>query len=219
MDTPHNIAFNDWLAYRLKQPLPGMRAQEKMAGRVLPMPEEIPADARSSAVLALLFPKEDLLNLLLIQRSVDGGAHSGQISFPGGRYELSDSSLEYTALRETNEEVGVDTASVSVLGALSRIYIPVSNFNVFPYVGFTPQKPNPYTLSRDEVADVLEIPLVQLFDPAHKTTADVRPSSRPGMLLRVPAYQLPDGPMIWGATAMILSELETVFEEYLNDYK
>lgn len=197
------------LQERLRQPLPGRAAQELMTGRVLPMPDEIPGDARPSSVLALIFPKEAHLHLLFIRRTQDGRAHGGQISFPGGRKEESDADLTATALREAQEEAGIMSADVTILGALTPMYIPVSNFMVYPFVGYS-TKPPDYNLSEHEVAEVLEIPLNYLFNEENKITTTVRPSSAPGMTFTVPAWQLEDETIIWGATAMILSELEVV---------
>lgn len=199
------------LRKRLQQPLPGMRAHELMIGRVLPLPNEIPVSARPSAVLFLLFGKETNLHLLLIQRTADGHAHSGQVSAPGGRWEPADADLRTTALRETEEEVGIAPAGVNVLGALTPLYIPVSNFLVHPFVGYMPALPalQPSVL---EVARTLEVPLDGLFHPSAKVTTVVRPHSVPGLVMQVPAYKLADGTIIWGATAMMLSELEAVLD-------
>ncbi|PZF72826.1 coenzyme A pyrophosphatase [Taibaiella soli] len=186
-----------------------------MAARVLPMPDEIPKNARSSGVLALLFPKQEELNLLLIERAIDGGKHSGQVAFPGGRYEQTDKDLEATALRETKEEIGIGSDTIEVLGALSCLYIPVSNFNVYPFVGLS-APPATYILSEREVASVLEVPLAELFAPSAKIKTEVRPSSRPDLVLEVPAYQLAGKPIIWGATAMMLSELEAVWNDAIT---
>ncbi|MBZ0097695.1 MAG: CoA pyrophosphatase, partial [Taibaiella sp.] len=112
------------LKLRLMQPLPGPAAQNRMASRVRPLPSELPEDARQSAVLALLFPLEEELNLMLIKRVEDGKPHSGQISFPGGRRDPEDESLQVTALRETFEEVGIPSSSIEILGKLSQLYIP-----------------------------------------------------------------------------------------------
>lgn len=201
------------LRARLQHPLPGLSAQEKMTGRVLPMPHEIPASARPSAVLFLLFGEEPDFHLLLIQRTADGRAHSAQISAPGGRWEPADADLRTTALRETEEEVGIAPKDVEVLGALTPLYIPVSNFLVHPFVGYAPELP-PLLPNAFEVARTLEIPLGTLFNPATKIQTEVRPTSAPGLVLSVPAYK-PEGDdsIIWGATAMMLAELEAVMED------
>ena len=198
------------LKHQLTQPLPGRPAQELMTGRVLPLPDQIPKDARPSGVLGLLFPKAGELHLLFIRRTEDGSAHGGQISFPGGRQEDWDANLAATALREAQEEAGIMSGDVDMLGALTPLYIPVSNFIVYPFVGYSEMPPE-YNLSEHEVAEVLEIAVNDLFDPQSKTKTTVRPSAVPGLILTVPAYQLADKTIIWGATAMILSELEVVW--------
>lgn len=200
------------LTERLKQPLPGLAAQELMTGRVLPMPPGIPEDAKSSAVLVLIFPKNGELHLLFIRRTEDGKAHGGQISFPGGRQEPFDADLSATALREAQEEVGIMSHDVTILAPISSLYIPVSKFIVYPYIGFAHGAPV-YNLSQQEVAEVLEIPVAHLFNPDNKIITTVRPSSRPDMKLTVPAYSLPGNDFIWGATAMILSELEVIWKD------
>lgn len=198
------------LRANLARPLPGRAAQELMTGRVLPMPDAVPEDARPSGVLALIFPKEEELHVLFIRRTEDGRAHSGQISFPGGKQEQTDADLRVTALREAQEEAGILSSEVDLLGALTPLYIPVSNFMVYPFVGYSTAPPA-YSISEHEVAEVLEIPVSRLFGDAHKIITTVLPASRPEMQLSVPAYHLPDGSFIWGATAMILSELEVLW--------
>ena len=201
----------EWLRKRLLQPLPGRSAQERMTGRVLPMPIQIPENARLSAVLCLLFPLNDELYMILMKRREDNTAHSGQVSFPGGSYEKTDADIKATALRETHEEIGIPISDVDVLGALTPLYIPVSNYNVFPFVGFTKQRPE-YTLSHAEVSYTIEVPLSNLLHPDRKTITDVVSPAMPNVIRNVNAYKLEDGTIIWGATAMIISELEAVFE-------
>jgi len=200
------------LKKRLQQPLPGEDAHERMMARVKAMPFEVPANARPSAVLSLLFPKENALHLLLIKRTEDGHAHSGQISFPGGRQEPTDADLRATALREAQEEVGIMSADVSILGPLTHLYIPVSNFLVYPFIAYSEKKPE-YNLSRDEVARVIEVPVKELLSTERKTIATVTSPADKTFVRNVNAYQLTDGSIIWGATAMILSEIEVVLSE------
>lgn len=202
----------EWLRRRLTQPLPGFAAQERMIGRVIPHPPTVPANARLSAVMCLLYPDNARLHMLLMRRMEDGGAHSGQVSFPGGRKDPQDRTLLDTALRETLEEVGVDRTHIDVLGALTSLYIPVSNFDVFPFVGFTTSKPA-INISVDEVSYTIETPLSYLLDDANKTVADVSSPAAPGIIRNVKAYRLPDDGIIWGATAMMISELEVIMKE------
>ena len=203
----------DWLKDRLHLPLPGASAHEKMIGRVVPMPVAVPTDARPSAVLILLYPHEDQLHLLLIKRTEDGRAHSGQISFPGGRQDPGDADLRATALREANEEVGIMSADVNILGQLTPLYIPVSNFLVYPFVAFSRERSD-YSLSASEVSYVLEVPLNAITDPKSKTQATVNSPADPTFVRQVNAYRLTSGAIVWGATAMILSELEEILSDY-----
>ena len=197
------------LRKKLQEPLPGVEAQNKMAARVRNLPKQIPEDVKQSGVLGLLFPKQKELNLLLIKRTEDGRPHSGQISFPGGRHEPQDNNLQETALRETFEEVGVASSQIEVLGALSTLYIPVSNSNVHPFVGYTNEQPD-YTLSVNEVQYTLEIPVHDLFHPDRKTVQHITPQAFPDITIKAPAYHWEGDHIIWGATAMMISELETI---------
>ena len=202
----------EWLRERLKKTLPGRSAQERMMGRVVSSPATVPDNARPSAVLCLLFPVNDELYVLLMKRREDNTAHSAQVSFPGGSYDTTDTDLKTTALREAHEEVGIVSSDVDILGALTPLYIPVSNFNVYPYVGFAQSRPE-YNLSHHEVAYTLEVPLSSLLHADRKTVTDVVSPALPGVIRKVKAYQLEDGTIIWGATAMMISELEAILED------
>ena len=186
-----------------------------MLGRVLVMPTKVPDNARPSAVLCLLFPVNDELYLLLMKRREDQKAHSGQVSFPGGSYDQADADMKATALREAQEEVGILSSDVDILGALTPLYIPVSNFNVYPFVGYTPQRPV-YNLSHNEVSYTIEVPLHFLLQDDAKADTDVTSPAMPGVLRKVRSYKLNDGTIIWGATAMIISELEVAINNW-ND--
>ena len=199
------------LRQRLKQPLPGRSAQERMTGRVVSMPLKVPENARPSAVLCLLFPMNEELYVLLMKRREDNTAHSGQVSFPGGSYDATDADMKATALREAHEEVGILSAEVDILGALTPLYIPVSNFNVYPYVGYAKERPE-YNLSHNEVSYTIEVPLSSLLQPQRKIITDVVSPAMPGVIRNVNAYKLEDGTIIWGATAMMISELEVVID-------
>ena len=183
-----------------------------MIGRVVTMPLKVPDNARPSAVLCLLFPIDGELHVLLMKRREDKTAHSGQVSFPGGSYESTDADFKATALREAQEEVGIVSADVDILGALTPLYIPVSNFNVYPYVGFAKQRPL-YNLSQNEVSYIIEVPLSSLLHADRKTVTDVVSPAVPNVIRKINAYKLEDDTIIWGATAMIISELEVLLEE------
>lgn len=183
-------------------------------GRVRQHAGEVPAHARPSAVLCLLYPIDDQLNVLLMKRNTDRSAHSGQISFPGGKHEPTDQNLLHTAMREANEEVGIQPETIDVLGALTSLYIPVSNFNVYPFIGYAPQRPQ-YNINPAEVAHIIEVPVSKIMQDTAKTTTHVLSPAMPTTPLLVNAYTISEDTLIWGATAMILSELEVLLTEIL----
>ena len=161
------------------------------------------ARPRQAAVLLLLWPQAAGLHFVLTRRAQDLRGHSGQISLPGGRCDPTDADPAATALRETQEELGISASAVQLLGQLDEIYIPPSNFLVHPHVGALATAPDLRPCAA-EVAEVLTVPLARLFDAQHK-----RQSLRQidGRDLRIPWYALGQQ-MVWGATAMLLSEFE-----------
>ncbi len=188
----------------LQKPLPGADGQAPLSpeGRYpADRMREIPADYRIGAVLILLYPRGDEPYFVLIRRSEYNGVHSGQIALPGGTHETGES-FQTTALRETWEEVGVPHNCISVLGELTRLYIPPSNFMVYPFVGFTATEP---IFRRDwrEVAEIMQVPLSVITDP-HNRYEEMRDHPQLGRI-RIP-YMLIHGYKVWGATAMVLSE-------------
>ncbi len=158
---------------------------------------------RLAGVLALLYPgAADRLHFVLMRRAEYPGVHSGQISLPGGRRE-GDETLEQTALREAEEEVGARAAAVEVLGTLASLYVPPSDFDIHPFVGHTPARPT-WRPDPTEVAEIIEVPLDLLLDDDAK---DQETFDRNGMSIPILYYRV--GPhKVWGATAIILSELE-----------
>jgi 8-oxo-dGTP pyrophosphatase MutT (NUDIX family) len=205
-------SFQDWLAGRLSEAsLPGYEAQRLMTPPGRPHQDPMPPGARKSAVLLLLYPEGEDIELVLIQRTEDGGVHSGQIAFPGGKMEVFDRSPEEAALREASEEINLNSEVVTLLGRLSPLYIPVSDFAVYPIIGICDQRPDllPYD---NEVASILYFSFHEVFP--NKKTVRVAPSGAPNMVIQTPAYILNNGKKIWGATAMILSELEFLWERF-----
>ncbi len=200
------------LEKRLQQPLPGLTAQLRMTSmaRLRRLRNGgVPDDARPSSVLVLLYPYRSDIGFPVIRRPDYPGVHGGQVSLPGGKAEESDESLVYTALREAQEEIGIDPGQVHVIGQLTELYIPPSNFLVTPVVGFLPCRPD-FQADPEEVVEIMELTLSELTDPATKKRSRIRLPI--GLTLRVPSYNN-GGPVIWGATAMMLSELEQIIRE------
>lgn len=161
---------------------------------------------KTGCVMSLLFPDVNSgeAKLILIQRtSYEKDVHADQISFPGGKLEESDATNLDAALRETQEEIGIASNEIEVIGNLSQLYIPPSNFMVYPFVGSIKKKPN-YLLSEGEVRRVLEVNLSQFADDKNRHTGKF--SSARGYSVESPYYLVEDV-KIWGATAMMIAEL------------
>lgn len=207
-------AFREFLALRLKGELPGFWAQVRMAP--LPTNGRVPGysvrpDARVGAVLALVTPGSGAVaELLLTLRRPDLSAHAGQISFPGGR-QMEGEDLLTTALRETEEEIGLEAQRLEVLGKLSPLYIPPSNHFVHPFVGASAE-PDPLRLQPSEVEEVLRVPLSRLTEPGAYTQWQRQLPD--GLEHRVPAWQVHPRVQLWGATAMMTAELLALYEEF-----
>lgn len=195
--------FAEDLRKRLQQPLPGETAHNKMAAasryRLGIKPNE---RTRRSAVLICFYPYKGSIYLPLILRPQYDGVHAGQMAFPGGRMERIDENLTRTALRETQEEIGIRVSDVKVLGLLTELFIPPSNFYVQPVVGVLPYRPDFYPDPR-EVEAVVEVELTMLLDQT--IVGDSQVEVR-GMLVDAPYYQIQNY-RVWGATAMMISEL------------
>ncbi len=194
---------------RLSQPLPGPEAQDRMAHAVRSSYPSKTKDARVACVLLALYPKNKAWHFVLIQRVSNNpnDRHGGQISFPGGGLEASDASLEQGALREAEEEVGIIREDVKILGRLTEMFIPVSNFIVHPFIGVLNYTPK-FIPQETEVQQIIEVPLSDFLDPANrKKTAIQLPNNL--TLKNVPYFDI-QGHVVWGATAMMLNEFQEV---------
>ena len=198
-----------FLRVRLAAPLPGPAAQLRFAPSPVRKgwePQQNPEGARQAGALILLYPVGAAAVIPLTVRRDDLPHHAGQISLPGGRV-ASGERPEDAALREAHEEIGLAPADVEILGALSSLWVVVSNHVVRPYVGVARRRPE-FRLAEGEVASLLEAPLAALRDPRNRAWTE---HVRDGHIARYPYVAL-DGREIWGATAMILSELSALFE-------
>lgn len=196
------------LKQKFQQPLPGKNSHLKMsppnrAKELLGMQEQMNL-ARQSAIMVLLFPVNDQLKTVFIKRSEYDGMHSGQIAFPGGKKEKTDQNFEETALRETFEEVGVKADDIEVIGQLSDLFIPPSNFIVKPFVGYCTRQPA-YNIDRKEVQSVIEIDLADFYSENRIFEKEFS-SGTSGQTIKAPYFDIMNIE-IWGATAMITSEL------------
>ena len=211
--------FKEKLLARIIQPLPGMEAQKLMAPSTSDKKRfniKEGKNARLGAVLILIFPRDGKLFFPLIQRPEYDGVHAGQISFPGGKLEESDSDLIQTALRESNEEIGINNREVEVLGTLTDLYITVSNFKVRPVIGLVENVPD-FIPDKSEVAKIIESDLDNIVnDNLRKEKEIIVERNLPDIKfkhhLQAPYFDI-DGHVVWGATAMILSEFSAILKE------
>lgn len=211
--------FNDFAALLpglTYKGMPGLKSQLKMApeNRL----QEIMSlgqgkNAMKSAVLFLFYPDEKgRTTTIFIKRPEYNGVHSGQISFPGGRYEEADKNLLTTALRETYEEIGVSPSDIDIAGKLTDLFIPPSNFLVSPYIGMLKKKPF-FVVQPAEVESVIEIGLAGFLNPQNMHFKTI--TLKGGYSLQTPCYII-NGHIIWGATAMMVSEFTDLLESYYN---
>ena len=197
-------------------PLPAEESQFKMSPpfreALIKRYEEKRKSAKQAAVLALVYPDGQFTtNLALILRNTYHGVHSAQVGFPGGKVEIEDPDLEATALRETEEEIGVDRTSIQIIKEMTDVYIPPSNYNVRPFLGMCDHIPD-FSKQDEEVRDILEVPLEHLLSDERVVTEKVATSYQ--LEIDVPAFKLNDQ-IVWGATAMMLSELKDLLNRAL----
>lgn len=190
----------------LSRPLPGLEAQLRMAPRprVGWDPLTIPKGTRDGAALLLIYPHDEAFYLPLTVRGSGMRNHTGQVSLPGGGVDDGET-IEAAAVREAEEEIGVDRRQVQVLGRLTPLHIPVSNFLLHPVVGVVPARPV-FNRAEWEVARIIEPTLEQLRDPATvKREFRTRTTAGQAVQVDVPFFDLQDE-KVWGATAMVLAE-------------
>ena len=189
--------------------LPGEKSHLKMTP-YRRLTTSIPENPKLGAVLLLLYKKENDWFFPLTERKEYDGVHSRQMSFPGGKVETEDSSFYHAAIRETEEEIGINREHITRLTDLSKLYIPPSNFMVHPYVGVLDSIPI-FVKQEEEVESVVEVSLNELMDDSIEGQTLV--NVRGGMKMKTPYFHLQDK-VVWGATAAILSEFKDILKKF-----
>jgi 8-oxo-dGTP pyrophosphatase MutT (NUDIX family) len=199
------MAFAASLKTEILKGLPGTDAQWQMGSSdrfVKNFPRTPGNDARIAAVLMLFYPSDGSIHTVLMQRPDYDGVHGGQISFPGGKKESGDKDVIQTALREANEETGIDPGKVSIIATLTPLFIPVSNMIVTPVIAWMDVKPI-FNWQSDEVVFLIDADLKKLLNPS---IVKSKPFEIRGEMVEIKYFDY-NGNTIWGATAMILHEL------------
>jgi 8-oxo-dGTP pyrophosphatase MutT (NUDIX family) len=195
--------------------LPSIASHIKMAPleRVKSLQEPIYSSltAKKAAVMMLFYPKENETHLVLIKRNAYPGVHSSQIAFPGGKVDREDVDFRQTALRETFEEIGISEDKISVVKDFTPLYIPPSDFLVYPFMGVCSTEIE-FVLQQEEVAGIIEVPLKTLLNDAIISNKILDTSYSKS--LKVPVFEIEEH-IVWGATAMMLSELKDVLNMVL----
>lgn len=168
--------------------------------------------AKRAGVMSLFYPSQNNeTRLILILRKTYNGVHSAQVSFPGGKLEIGDNTIQDAAIRETEEELGVSRRNILVIKKLTEIYIPPSNFFVQPFLGITKELPK-FVPQEDEVEALIEVRLQDFMNDMNITTQILSTSYATN--LEVPAFKL-NGHIVWGATAMMLNEVRELLKMVL----
>tara|TARA_B100000287_G_scaffold434181_1_gene497923 strand:- start:854 stop:1477 length:624 start_codon:yes stop_codon:yes gene_type:complete len=201
--------FINNLKNRLKQKLPGSTAQNKM--RVItkfPL-KNYPYNnkSRPAAVLVLLYPDQSNWYFFLTKRTQNVDHHKGQISLPGGMVEKDELQAE-AAIRETYEEIGVQKDKIEIIGHLTKFLVPISGFEIFPFIGWTSNKPKTY-IQINEVEKVFSVSIKSLI---HKKTKKIKETNLYGVPATIPYFDL-ENEIVWGATSIILSEFRSVLKD------
>ena len=210
--------FQDFLKYvpkLIEVTLPASEAHYKMAPleRIESMKNlKISSiNPKSAAVMMLFYPKKGRTHLVLIVRNSYEGVHSAQIAFPGGKYEPKDENFQNTALRETHEEIGIPPDNIEIVMAFTNLYIQPSNFMVYPFLGICREEII-FIPDNNEVATIIELPLSDFLND--DLIVSVKLSTSYAEDIDIPAFKIKEH-IVWGATAMMLSELKEVLKKVL----
>lgn len=195
--------------------LPGEPAHEKMSPperRLIMQTLDLKAKSpKEAAVMMLFYPRNEQTNLVLIIRNAYPGVHSSQIAFPGGKREKEDQSFKDTALRETEEEIGIRREQITVVREFSQVYIPPSNFLVYPFMGYSAEElifnPDP-----NEVSGLIEMTLDHFLND--ENVIDYQMGTSYTEFTSVPVFAINEH-HVWGATAMMMSELKDVLKNVI----
>ena len=210
--------FQDFLKYVPKfveVVLPASESHYKMAPQeridILNVSKMENKNPKIAAVMMLFYPKNGKTHLVLIVRNSYEGVHSAQIAFPGGKYEIDDLNFENTALRETYEEIGISPDFMEIIKPFTQLFIPPSNFMVHPFMGICKEEIT-FIPDENEVAKIIELPLSNFLDDT--IIVNVNMSTSYANEIMVPAFKIEEH-IVWGATAMMLSELKDVLKKVL----
>ena len=207
--------FFEKLQMRLRQPLPGLKVQKEMSayprGRT-GINFKYNGEPRESSVLIVLFQNEDDICFPMIQRPMYSGIHSGQIGLPGGKVEDQDKDRIETALRETEEEIGIKAGDVKVIGMLTELYVMASHYNVMPVVGYIPYRPD-YIPDPEEVSRVIEGRTDDLISENNRKVKELLIQGKHKIV--APYFDIRNE-IVWGATAMILNEFAVILKEIIE---
>lgn len=195
-------------------PLPGEPVQWEMAPEARRVAiDKITIEERKprwAGVTGLFYTsKMQEAMLVLILRKTYRGVHSNQVGFPGGKYEDYDHNLAHTAIRETEEEIGVTREDIKLVKKMTKVYIPPSNFWVQPYMGYVNYTPE-FIAQDTEVEAIIEVKVTDFI--ARKSLVSHKVTTSYETDLEVPAYLL-NNHIVWGATAMMLSEMKNLLVE------
>lgn len=206
------MEFTELLCKELQKPLPGKEVQFEMAAgnRIFYKETQYQVAPREGSVLIILYPVKSEWFTIFIKRTQDKGPHSGQMAFPGGIKETKDKSFFDTALREAEEEVGIDLKQITYVGKLTPLHIPVSNILVHPFIGTLNQKPL-LKKNKDEVAEIFEISLKVFLN---KNILSFLTFEFKGNTYKAPCFVVGNY-NIWGATAMMWNEFLTIYKNII----